>query len=410
MARPKVKMPAMSYHLSGQAICQIDGTFYYLGEYGSPAAIARYAILIREYQANGMKVPPGLNSQTLQSLSENFEYPEIRADLSVEPIKIKHLMAGYESHAKKVYSESRAELYRIQSICREIIATDGELLASEYGPRKLKEQRERWVQSGKCRKYCNRLTQLVISIFGWGVSDELVEETTWTRLKSVTSLRYGQTIAPESVDRIPAKLDDVRKTIKELSPILRAMVRIQVSTGMRPTELCIMRPCDIDKSGKEWLYRPSEHKTASRGKERVVPIVDDAREALEPFMERTFDSYCFSPKESMVWWLEQKRALRKSKVQPSQVSRAVAKPQVKPSDRYTQNSYRVAIYRACDRVNVERWFPYQLRHLNLTEVREALTAEHAQAIGGHSRLDMTMTYAKAKIEKAIEAAKHAPKL
>ena len=85
-------------------------------------------------------------------------------------------------------------------------------------------------------------------------------------------------------------------------------------------------------------------------------------------------------------------------------------PRVKPGEKYTQDSYRRAIARACKRAKVDQWYPYQLRHLNLTEVRDALSAEHAQAIGGHSRIDMTNTYAKAKIGKAIEAAKHAPTL
>ena len=35
------------------------------------------------------------------------------------------------------------------------------------------------------------------------------------------------------------------------------MVRIQVATGMRPSEVCKMRPCDIDLSREDaWIYRP----------------------------------------------------------------------------------------------------------------------------------------------------------
>ena len=62
------------------------------------------------------------------------------------------------------------------------------------------------------------------------------------------------------------------------------------------------------------------------------------------------------------------------------------------------------------RANVEPWYPYQLRHLNLTEIRDAFGVEHAQALGGHSRIDMTEVYAKQSERRAIEAARHAPKL
>ena len=238
----------------------------------------------------------------------------------------------------------------------------------------------------------------------------MIEESTWNRLTSVKPLREGQTEAPESNARKPVSLAVVRATVLELSPQLKAMVRIHVATGMRPSELCTIRPCDIDKTGDEWLYRPAKHKNKSKGHDRVIPILGDAKDALLDYLNRPSESYCFSPSESVAWWQAKKRSERKSKVQPSQESRAVESPRVKPGEKYTQDSYRRAIARACKRAKVDQWYPYQLRHLNLTEVRDALSAEHAQAIGGHSRIDMTNTYAKAKIGKAIEAAKHAPTL
>ncbi len=54
--------------------------------------------------------------------------------------------------------------------------------------------------------------------------------------------------------------------------------------------------------------------------------------------------------------------------------------------------------------------PYQLRHLAATVVREALGIEATQALLGHSQIAMTEHYAKLTEAKAIEAAKHAPKL
>ncbi len=48
------------------------------------------------------------------------------------------------------------------------------------------------------------------------------------------------------------------------------MIELQLLTGMRPAEVCAMRGCDIDTSGKMWLYRPASHKTQHHGYDRTV--------------------------------------------------------------------------------------------------------------------------------------------
>ena len=204
-------------------------------------------------------------------------------------------------------------------------------------------------------------------------------------------------------------MDHVRASAVHLPPQLKAIVRIQVATGARPSEILNMRPCEIDRTGPEWVYRPKMHKNAKRGKTRAIPLVGDAKEAVIDFLNRPSDAYCFSPKEAVKWNNTQKRAARKSKVQPSQIDRS--RPDArKPKDRYDKYSYWHAIDSACKKAGVPRWHPYQLRHLAGTLVREALGAEAAQALLGHANLSMTQHYAKLSENKAIEAAKHAPKL
>ncbi len=102
MARPKAMVPALRFHISGQSVCEIQGTAYYLGPHGSPESLARYAVLIREYQANGLVVPPGITSQTLQELTQGFTLPMEKVSQADAPILIKHLVSAYEVHAKAV--------------------------------------------------------------------------------------------------------------------------------------------------------------------------------------------------------------------------------------------------------------------------------------------------------------------
>ena len=414
MARPKSALPQMRAHLSGQGFVTIDDRNFYLGRYGSPESLARYAVLIAEYQANKLKLPKDFDIRAIDAragllLAKEVELPP--KHLENKPILLRHLTAAYREHAMVAYEKSKAELRRILLLCDELDEHDGSMHADEYGPRALQKQRQRWVDSAKARRYCNRLTNLVIRMYRWSVSQELVTENAWSRLRSLDALRIGQTKAKETKAIQPVSLDVVRTTIKELPPILRAMIRVHVATGMRPSELCNMRPCDIDRTGVEWMYRPSKHKTANKGKSRAVPILGDAKEAIIDYINRDPQSCCFSPAESVSWWQATKRSTRKSKVQPSQqVSKAVDNPEVQPGDRYTQDSYRRAVARACKRAGVTQWHPYQLRHLSLTEIRDALGVEHAQAMGGHSRIDITEVYVKQSERRAIEAARHAPKL
>lgn len=410
MARPKAKAPARRYHLSGQSVATIDGKDYYLGKHDSPESIARYAVLIGMYQAGGLKLPENFDVSDLDARAAVLIGLAEPAQQAETPILVRHLTASYKEHIKTKYAANATELYRLNLICDAVTEHDGDSLVDSYGPLALQRQRKRWIADGKARVYCNRLTNAVVRLFKYGVSQELVASDTWQKLKSVESLRIGQTEAPETVPVSPVAIETVRKTAALLSPVIKAMLRVHVSTGMRPSEICRIRPCDIDRSTGVWMYRPSKHKTANKGKRKAVPILGDARDALTDYLNRDPQAFCFSPAESVAWWQATKRAQRKSKVQPSQESRALENPRKTPGNCFDANSYRQSIQRAAKRAGVEQWHPYQLRHLAGTVVREALGIEAAQALLGHSQSAQTEHYAKLSEAKAIEAAAVAPKL
>lgn len=412
MARPKASAPALRYHLSGQSVVTIDGRDYYLGKHGSPESLARYAVLIRIYQEGGLSLPKAFEVRSLDAyvqplLDATKAMPGHQED---EPLRVEHLVAAFRAFIAKRYANSAQELHRYGMICDDLQKYAGSMLVDKFGPKLLQEFRQRWIDAGKARVYCNRLTNYTIRAFRWGVSQELVDESTPRRLRTVEPLRCGQTEAHETEPVKPVAIEWVRATAKELSPVLRAMLRVQTATGMRPSELCTMRPCDIDRSGEVWLYWPAKHKTSNRGKTRIVPIVGDAREALTDYLNRPADAYLFNPAESVAWYNAQKRAKRKTKVQPSQQNRRKAKPAKTPRERFDSHSYRQSIQRAAKRAGVPHWHPYQLRHLAATTVRDALSLEEVQALLGHSDLRITQRYAKPTHSKAIEAARHAPSL
>ncbi|MCA9136211.1 MAG: tyrosine-type recombinase/integrase, partial [Planctomycetales bacterium] len=274
--------------------------------------------------------------------------------------------------------------------------------AEEFGPRKLKEVRDTLLSDGKqSRKWINEQVRAACRIFKHGVSVELIEFDVYNKLTTLEHLKRGYTTAREQVAREPVPLADIAATVAELTPVLAAMVRIQLATGMRSGEVCRMRPCDIDKSGPEWIYRQAIHKTAQHGIQKAVPIVGYAREVLTDYMNRHSESYCFSPAESDEWH----RSMRRNKrITPLKYEKRKFAYDQKKNRFYNSDSYRQAIQRAAKRANVSKWTPAQIRHTTATEVREAIGLEAASALLGHTTIGMTEHYARVSESKAVEAA------
>ena len=80
-----------------------------------------------------------------------------------------------------------------------------------------------------------------------------------------------------------------------------------------------------------------------------------------------------------------------------------ADPARTPDERYTTASYRRAIHRACDKANIARWSPHQLRHAAATEIRKRHGVEMARIILGHRSLGMTELYAERDMSQAEQA-------
>jgi integrase len=122
------------------------------------------------------------------------------------------------------------------------------------------------------------------------------------------------------------------------------MIKVQLHTGMRSTEICIMRPRDIDRTLTPWVYRPMFHKTQAHGIAREIPIGHQAREVLAQYLEgRDPDSFIFSPAEADQ---ERRRRQREKRddVPPSQVERSRRAAKCRhtrrrpPRSRYTRTS------------------------------------------------------------------------
>ena len=189
---------------------------------------------------------------------------------------------------------------------------------------------------------------------------ELAERGTLDILSSdyiPASLLYAALVMEESVDAItlPQAIATVTRNPArqiglsdrgEIAHEKRAdMVRFQRLTGVRPSEVCIIRPGDVERSDDVWQYRPESHKTEHHGRERVIFIGPKAQDVLRPYLLRPAEAYCFSPAESIRRFRAEQGARRKTNVQPSQQDRRRPRPRRTPRDHYTKDSYNRAIRR-----------------------------------------------------------------
>ncbi len=71
----------------------------------------------------------------------------------------------------------------------------------------------------------------------------------------------------------------------------------------------------------------------------------------------------------------------------------------------TASSLRTSIIRGCERAKVPRFAPNRIRHTVGTEVRAKYGLEAAQVLLGHSRADVTQTYAERDMKKAADVAR-----
>ena len=401
MPRLSTSVPKYRKHkASGQAVVTLSGKDFYLGPHGTKASKREYDRLVGEWQANGRRLRPESNAQGV-SMAE--------------------LLNEYRKFADGYYvknGEPTATIYGIRAVLKLIREHYRDAHAADFGPLALKALQRKLIEAGKSRRYINDHTERIKRIFRWGVSEELIPPSVYQALASVPAIRKGRTEAREMPPVLPVSDEVVEATIPHLPPVVADMVRFQRLTGCRPGEVCILRPCDIDKSDDVWLYRPESHKTEHLGRERVILIGPKAQGILRPYLLRQQTEYCFSPAESERHRAQQRREARTTPEGHGNGpgTNRVRTPKRKAGAHYTNDSYRRAIHRACDAAfpfvaeetnqdedewqKAHRWSPNRLRHATATEIRRRYGLEPAQAVLGHASADVTQIYAERDRETA----------
>jgi integrase len=416
--RNKGSVPSLVHHKpSGRARVRINGHDHWLGKWGSPEARLAYERLIAEYLATGRITPPqpkaapdeikahpsrlGVDARTGDSAKEAA---------APDTLSVAELTLMYLDYCQVYYRDpdgKQTSTYGNALQAARALRPFDDTPAAKFGPKKLGMIRDAEAAAGRPRVGCNRIVKSIRRVFQWAETQELVPRGTYHSLKAVEPLRKGRTIAPELPPVKPIADEVVDATLPHLPEIVADMVRFQRLTGARPGEVCGLRPMDIDRSGPDWIWRPSHHKNSWREADRVIIIGPRARKILERYLLRDTAAYCFSPAEAERKRSRLRRLARKSPMTPSQRARR-PKPngRRRPRDFYDTVSYRHAIIRAVAALNAERkernpaaetiedWSPNQLRHAAATEIRKKFGLEAAQVILGHTSADITQVYAE----------------
>lgn len=419
MPRLVYQIPKYRKHkASGQAVVTIGGKDHYLGPYGTKASHMLYDRLVAEFLAAGRQVIEPAKA---------------------ESITVVEVLAAFWRHCKAYYVKdgkptNEQDAFRL--IIRDVRKLYGSIPAAEFGPKALKTVRQVWCDRGQSRPTINKNMRRLTRIFRWATAEEMIPPAVHQALAAVPGLKRGRTDAPEPDPVLPVDMAVVEKIMPFLPAIVRDMVRIQLLTGMRPGEICKLRPADVNRSGDVWEYKPRSHKTEHHGRSRVVYIGPEAQAVLKPYLLRPSDQPCFSPAESREAYLRARHEARSTPLscgnRPGTNRKSIKRKQ--PGLQYDPNSYRQAVHRACDRSfpapeplcrregetakqhrerlseeeraalakwqSEQRWSPNQLRHAAATEIRKKFGLEAAQVILGHAAADVTQVYAERDADKA----------
>lgn len=372
--------PALRHHKpSGRACVRIDGRDIYLGRFGTPEATAAYFRLVAEYTSSGNRLP----------------VPQ--AEITIDEV-----IAKYLAYCKTYYHDPRtgkpsSTYTEINVSLKAVLDLYAGAPAAKFGPVALRAVRQGWIDGSEERPglaitTINSYVGNVKACFKWATSHQLIPVEVHQGLTTLTGLRRGRGVGKDPVQRLPAPLGDVEKTIPFLPRPLQAVVRILLLTGARPSEVLSLKRGDVDTKGAVWVAIIRHHKTSYQGKQRRLFFGPRAQVALRPYLLRPDGEYLFQPRDAIDARFEKDR-----KADDYVGRRPDQKPNRRKSERtlndhYSYTGLNVAVDRVCAKQGIAKWTPYQLRHLAATTIEATADLQTAAAILGHSGLDITQVY------------------
>ncbi|MDB4679716.1 tyrosine-type recombinase/integrase [Planctomycetaceae bacterium] len=345
----------------------------------------------RIYDADGKRQTIYLGEHLSPESHEAFHralegWLQSHARESTEQLTVSDVGRLFLEHAKQYYRKpdgrQTSEVGCLRSVLNLLVEHIDDCPASQFDSPRLDDWLQNVAAAGYARKTINSHLGRIKRMFKWAARQKLIRPGIYQELCLVDGLRAGRSPAKDTPPVSAVPIEQVNALQAHLPPAVWAMVKLQLFTGMRPGEVVRMRSCDLDRSGEIWMYQPAEHKTQHHGRDRVITLGERAKEVLTPFIDRKkSDQYLFSPREAP-------HVPTKRKV----------------GEKYSVDSYRQCVQRACEYADISSWSPNQLRHTAATEIRKQFGLEAAQVTLGHSSANITQVYAERDMELAKKVA------
>lgn len=308
--------------------------------------------------------------------------PAAAARFSGDTLTVEQLVGFYQAWANDYYRHKdrtpTGESDKVMYALKGMVGLFGRLEGDAVGAQHLKAYRDRMIDEKYARTTINAWVNIVRRWAKWCIAEHGMNPSVLASLQAVAGLKAGRSeaVEPDGVVPVPEVVIDHTKT--HLPEVLGDMIDLQLLTAMRPGELCMMRPRDIDTGHRTWSYRPRQHKTEHFGHTRVIFLGGAARAIVAKYLKRQTDAPLFSPVEAV--------AQRRGK-----------SPQRRVTTGYDTRSYRRAIYYAVAAYNktvkkgqrLEPWGPGRLRHNALTRIERECGGDAARAVGGHRYVETT---------------------
>ena len=370
------------------------------------------------------------NQQPHKVLSFRSPYEAVSGIINpTDSVSVGDLLDRYRSHAERTIRpvESNKEHPDLAFIARAelFLKPYRDWPVKDFGPDELLNVQRvllehRYARGKKVKRYTRRGINDVINwirkIWKWGMGRSMVTAEQVQALEEVKPLRMGASDAPDNGKRKKVTEEEFNKVVSCLGSVVGDILRLVWHTGMRPNEVCSMRPYDILRDDPDcWLYIPGrdsgpvgKHKTMRFERVRVVLLTRECQRILQ-LRIKDFSSkqHVFDPRESIREFLATKTEQRKTSLTCGNRPGTNKKehPMITPGERYDHDTLRRACQRACKRAGIEPFTPYDLRRSMATRTRAVLDKEAAKVLLGHTETSTTDIYLLEEVQEAIKVAK-----
>jgi integrase len=358
----------------------------YFGRWGTDASLTLYEASLRSAGHSDNQVQKAVESA--RAICHNAETQPLPPVANPTACTVRSLWAAFHRWALGYYrlptGEQSREVENQKDAVRELLSLFGDRRTLEVTKKDLETVRQAMIDRKLSRGVINKRMNKIVRIFVWGTEEGrgLVPEQVAAVLRMIRRLEAHRSPAQDYAPVTGVDPKTVEAAAVVANPVIAAMMRLQLLTGMRPGEVRGLRKRMVVRIDGEWVADFGiEHKMAYRKQTRVVALGPKAMALLRLWLKEcpTDDSFVFRP-------TQQKGS--RGRLQ-----------------QFTRYGYSDSVDWACRKAGVPSFAPNQIRHTAGEQIRKKHGLEAVQAVLGHKSRASSERYAPVVKEMATTVAK-----